>query len=114
MSATTSQTSVSCNGGSNGSATVSVTGGAGGYTYSWSPSGGTGATASGLAVGTYTVTYNRSSSGLCAAYSNSTTVSIVNSGTISLSSASGTNSQSNCLYSIFCDFLPNAMSYYSY
>jgi len=47
---------VSCSGGSNGSATVLVTGGAGGYTYAWSPSGGTGATASGLTQGTYTVT----------------------------------------------------------
>jgi hypothetical protein len=47
---------VSCNGGSNGTATVAVTGGTGSYTYSWSPSGGTGATASGLTQGTYTVT----------------------------------------------------------
>ncbi|MBL0739440.1 T9SS type A sorting domain-containing protein [Flavobacterium sp. GN10] len=54
--ATTSQTDVSCNGGSNGSATVNVTGGTGLYTYSWSPSGGTNATASGLSAGTYTVT----------------------------------------------------------
>ena len=30
--------------------------GAGGYTYSWSPSGGTAATASGLSAGSYTVT----------------------------------------------------------
>jgi gliding motility-associated-like protein len=51
-----SQTNVSCNGGSNGSATVSVTGGTTGYTYSWSPSGGTLATASGLSAGNYTVT----------------------------------------------------------
>nr|WP_294859678.1 T9SS type A sorting domain-containing protein [uncultured Fluviicola sp.] len=50
------QTNVSCNGGSNGAATVSVTGGTPGYTYSWSPSGGTAATATGLAAGTYTVT----------------------------------------------------------
>ena len=50
------QTNVSCNGGTNGSATVAVTGGTGAYTYSWSPTGGTAATASGLAVGTYTVT----------------------------------------------------------
>ncbi|MNS00982.1 hypothetical protein D3C72_322560 [compost metagenome] len=50
------QTNVSCNGGSNGSATVNVTGGTGAYTYSWAPSGGTAATASGLAAGTYTVT----------------------------------------------------------
>ncbi|RYD97014.1 MAG: T9SS type A sorting domain-containing protein [Sphingobacteriales bacterium] len=50
------QTNVSCNSGANGSATVSVTGGTAGYTYSWSPSGGTAATASGLTAGTYTVT----------------------------------------------------------
>ena len=49
------QTNINCNGGTNGSATVSVTGGTGAYTYSWTPSGGSGATASGLAAGTYTV-----------------------------------------------------------
>lgn len=52
----TSQTNVSSNGGSNGSATVTVSGGTPSYTYSWSPSGGTAATASGLAAGSYTVT----------------------------------------------------------
>ncbi|KAF2341085.1 SprB repeat-containing protein, partial [Flavobacterium nitrogenifigens] len=41
--------------GSNGSATVNVTGGTGTYTYSWSPSGGNAATATGLTAGTYTV-----------------------------------------------------------
>ncbi|SHH63274.1 T9SS type A sorting domain-containing protein [Flavobacterium defluvii] len=56
LSAAASQTDVSCNGGTNGSASVVITGGAGGYTYFWSPSGGTAATASGLAAGTYTVT----------------------------------------------------------
>ncbi|MFC4164220.1 T9SS type A sorting domain-containing protein [Epilithonimonas zeae] len=50
------QTNVSCNGGSNGSATVNVSGGTAPYTYSWSPSGGTNVTASGLAAGNYTVT----------------------------------------------------------
>ncbi|MDY0906408.1 MBG domain-containing protein [Pedobacter sp. CFBP9032] len=50
------QTNVLCNGGSTGSATVNVTGGTGAYTYSWSPSGGTAATATGLAAGTYIVT----------------------------------------------------------
>ncbi len=50
------QTNVTCSGGSNGSATVSVAGGTGTYTYSWSPSGGSAATASGLAAGDYTVT----------------------------------------------------------
>ena len=39
-----------------GTATVIESGGTPPYTYSWSPSGGTGATASGLAPGNYTVT----------------------------------------------------------
>jgi hypothetical protein len=46
---------VSCNGGSNGSATVTGSGGAGLYSYTWS-NGQTGATATGLSAGTYTVT----------------------------------------------------------
>ena len=54
--ATAAQTNVFCNGGSNGSASVTPSGGVGGYTYSWSPSGGTAATATGLSAGTYTVT----------------------------------------------------------
>lgn len=53
-----SQTNVNCHGEATGSATVNVTGGTGNYTYSWAPSGGTAATASGLAAGTYTVTVN--------------------------------------------------------
>ncbi|WP_348824473.1 T9SS type A sorting domain-containing protein [Flavobacterium aestuarii] len=56
VNATGTQTNVSCNGGSNGSATVFPTGGTPGYTYSWAPSGGTAATATGLVAGTYTVT----------------------------------------------------------
>ncbi|MBV7530653.1 gliding motility-associated C-terminal domain-containing protein [Chitinophaga sp. sic0106] len=51
---TTSQTNVACNGGNAGSASVSVSGGTPGYTYSWSPSGGSAATANGLSAGTYT------------------------------------------------------------
>jgi hypothetical protein len=51
-----SQVDVLCNGGSTGSATVTPTGGTGAYAYSWFPSGGTSATASGLTAGTYTVT----------------------------------------------------------
>ncbi|WP_430406704.1 T9SS type A sorting domain-containing protein [Fluviicola sp.] len=50
------QTNVSCFGGSNGSATVTPSGGTSPYTYSWAPSGGTGSTASGLIAGTYTCT----------------------------------------------------------
>jgi len=49
-------TNVSCNGGSNGTATVNPTGGTTPYTYSWSPAGGTGTTATGLSAGIYTCT----------------------------------------------------------
>lgn len=48
-------TNITCNGLTNGSATVAPTGGTGAYSYAWSPAGGTAATASGLAAGTYTV-----------------------------------------------------------
>jgi gliding motility-associated-like protein len=46
-------TNASC-GMTNGSATLSANGGAGGYTYAWNPSGGNLATASALSAGTYT------------------------------------------------------------
>ncbi len=49
-------TNVSCNGGSNGSATVTTSGGTPPFTYTWSPSGGNGAVASGLTAGLYSVT----------------------------------------------------------
>lgn len=47
---------VSCFGGSNGSATVTTTGGSPVYYYSWSPVTGNGTTEANLAAGTYTVT----------------------------------------------------------
>ncbi len=50
-----SQGNVTCFGGANGSATVSATG-VSPYYYAWAPSGGTGATATGLVAGTYTCT----------------------------------------------------------
>ena len=54
----TAQTNVTCNGGTDGSATVTAVGGSGGYTYNWSPNGFTGdgtVTYSNLSVGIYTV-----------------------------------------------------------
>ena len=51
----TSVTNVTCAGGNNGAATVGGTGG-NGITYSWAPSGGTAASATGLTAGTYSVT----------------------------------------------------------
>ncbi len=54
------QTNVTVNstncGTSNGSASVTVTGGTAPYTYQWSPSGGTSSSASGITGGAYTVT----------------------------------------------------------
>ena len=45
-----------------GTATINETGGTGPYTYAWAPSGGNGATASGLTPGNYTVTVTDSKS----------------------------------------------------
>ncbi len=50
-----STTRPTCNGINNGTATVTTTGGVGPYAYDW-PSGGSNATETGLAPGTYTVT----------------------------------------------------------
>lgn len=54
MSVTPTQVNVTCNGGSDASATVSVTGGTGSHYYYWSPGGSTSATVTGLSAGTYT------------------------------------------------------------
>lgn len=51
-----STTSITCNGGNNGAASVSGTGGAGTLSYNWQPSGGGSSTAGSLAAGTYTCT----------------------------------------------------------
>lgn len=54
VTATTAFTPVSCNGGADGTATVTASGGTPGYSYQWSPSGGNNANATGLSAGTYT------------------------------------------------------------
>ena len=54
-----SQTNASCFGGSNGAASVSASGSAGGYTYNWTPGNPTGdgtASVTGLTAGTWTCT----------------------------------------------------------
>ncbi|MBC5992597.1 NHL domain-containing protein [Pontibacter cellulosilyticus] len=80
LALTTSQTNVLCYDGTTGSATVSVTGGVTPYTYSWSPVGGTAATASNLKAGTYTVTVTDAQSQTV-----SSTVSITQPSTLSAS-----------------------------
>ena len=58
LSALQSQNNVPCFGGDNGTATVDAYGGSAPYNYSWSPSGGNGATAFNLTAGNYTCTIN--------------------------------------------------------
>ncbi|MFH1320781.1 MAG: PKD domain-containing protein, partial [Bacteroidota bacterium] len=52
----TSSSMVSCYGNGDGTATVSASGGTTSYSYFWTPSGGSNATATGLSPGTYTAT----------------------------------------------------------
>lgn len=68
ISSSSDETCAGCN---DGTASVNASGGTPGYTYSWLPSGGSAATASGLAPGTYTITVTDSAN--CSA---STTVTI--------------------------------------
>ena len=56
LAVTASGIDASTNGGSDGVASATVTGGQGTISYAWTPSGGTGATATGLSADTYTVT----------------------------------------------------------
>ncbi|PLX04776.1 MAG: hypothetical protein C0594_08850, partial [Marinilabiliales bacterium] len=56
LSITTNSTDVACNGGTNGSVSVSPTGGTTPYTYNWDNGAGTTASSTGLAAGTYNVT----------------------------------------------------------
>lgn len=56
MTLSMGSTDVGCFGGSNGTASVYASGGMPAYTYSWTPVGGTNATATNLVAGSYTVT----------------------------------------------------------
>lgn len=84
LSATASSSPTGC-GTNSGSATASPNGGTPGYTYSWSPSGGTGITANNLAAGSYTVTVTDFNGCTTTA---TTTVNTTNGPTISLASSS--------------------------
>jgi gliding motility-associated-like protein len=106
ITATLTSNNVSCFGGNNGSATVSVSVGTAPYTYAWTPSGGTGATANGLTAGIYTVSITDSQqctttvtatigqpiAALQASVNNSNNVSCFggNNGSVSVSGIGGT------------------------
>ena len=51
---TVTKTNLNCGNVCNGTASVTATGGIGGFLYSWAPSGGSGSQATGLCAGTYT------------------------------------------------------------
>ena len=90
LSASTTETGVSCHGGNNGTASANISGGTSPFTYSWSGGGGTNATASGLSAGTYTLTVHDACGG-----SSTTTAAVTQPASIgivgdSLSAASAT------------------------
>lgn len=62
MTGTVTSSSVACNGAATGSASLSITGGSGTYSYSWTPSAQTTSVATNLAAGVYTVIANDLSS----------------------------------------------------
>ncbi len=78
-----SQTNVICNAALTGAASITASGTAGPYTYTWSPNGGNASSASGLAAGTYTVLVKDASTCI-----NSITVTISQPTAISLSISS--------------------------
>ncbi|MFN8712439.1 MAG: beta strand repeat-containing protein, partial [Bacteroidota bacterium] len=101
-----SQTNISCNGGSNGAASINTpTGGAGGYTYNWTPGNPTGdgtVSVTGLTAGTWTCTVTDANSctatqtfnitqptAITASISSTTTACTSNTGTATVSSVSG-------------------------
>jgi gliding motility-associated-like protein len=89
--ATSSQTNVSCNGGNNGSATVSASGGTSGYSYSWNTSPvQTGATASNLSAGSYIATV--SDNNMCTA---TTIITITEPVVVDITLSSQTNVSCN-------------------
>lgn len=56
LTASVTATNITCFGGNNGTATASIGGGITPYSYSWTPSGGSNATAGGLTAGNYSLT----------------------------------------------------------
>jgi hypothetical protein len=72
VSTVSSQTNVTCYGGANGVITLTTTGGIAPYSYTWSPTGGSAATATGLSANTYSCIVKDAN--LCSATSPSATI----------------------------------------
>ncbi len=89
LTATQSQVDILCNGGNTGSATVNASGGTPGYTYSWTPSGGTGATETGLAAGNYTCTITDANGCVITLMSNITQPAAISASTTIVQSTCG-------------------------
>lgn len=103
ISAIAATTIPSCFAGNNGTATVTPSGGTAPYTYSWSPYGGTNATATGLSAGTFTCTITDAvgnilqqtvtvtqPSAVSSTMSSSSTACTFNSGTATVNASGGT------------------------
>ena len=86
VAGTIASTPATCPTCTDGMATVTPTGGVPPYTYAWSPSGGSAATATGLAAGTYTVTITDNSG--CTGTAN-VTVTAINNASITENGADG-------------------------
>jgi hypothetical protein len=86
ITASVNQTNITCNGGSNGSASLTVLAGNGPFSYSWTPSGITTSVATNLSAGTYTYMV---SGGGCKATS-SVTITQPQALTLSISASSNT------------------------
>jgi hypothetical protein len=84
LSASTTNTPVTCFGGNDGTGMVTASGGSGTYTYSWSPAGGTAASATNLPANTYTVTVSDGNTPACAT---STSVTITQPSKITFTSS---------------------------
>ena len=72
VSTVSSQTNVTCYGGANGVITLTTTGGTAPYSYTWAPTGGSAATATGLSANTYSCIVKDAN--LCSATSPSATI----------------------------------------
>jgi gliding motility-associated-like protein len=100
----TTLSQVSCNGLSNGSATVNPVGGTGPFNYSWSPSGGSSAMGTNLSAGAYLVTVTDANNCIAtlnvnisqpppvtlSAIANDITCNSMNNGSVSITTSGGT------------------------